>query len=169
MGLWTGSCSPLTRWRTAYAALCGCVASCRPGTAFEDFGNEAAELAQQLRPGRGGPAHHHSTSHIGTEQCRQRQGVALGPNKSPQGRIADSIEAGPSGKTCEPRAVSHKALTALLREDVLDCQRLQAAASELCVRVQHLSVSGGSSGGLHLRGTGAYRDARCGGLWIPSH
>ncbi|CAE7949402.1 unnamed protein product, partial [Symbiodinium sp. KB8] len=56
----------------------------------EDFGNEAAELAQQLR---------------------QRQGVALGPNKSPQGRIADSIEA----------------LTALLREDVLDCQRLQAA------------------------------------------
>jgi len=56
----------------------------------EDFGNEAAELAQQLR---------------------QRQGGGTGRKEGPQGRIADSIEA----------------LTALLREDVLDCQRLQAA------------------------------------------
>eukprot|EP00439_Symbiodinium_sp_Y106_P066694 s2732_g10.t3 len=57
---------------------------------LEDFGNEAAELAQQLR---------------------QRQGGGAGRKEGPQGRIADSIEA----------------LTALLREDVLDCQRLQAA------------------------------------------
>ncbi|CAE7824492.1 unnamed protein product [Symbiodinium sp. CCMP2592] len=60
----------------------------------EDFGNEAAELAQQLRQRQGGEG-----------------AGAPGRKEGPQGRIADSIEA----------------LTALLREDVLDCQRLQAA------------------------------------------